>query len=64
MGAVLSCIQAVFRTIGSVIMTIVNAVGTVLKAIIDGVVAFFGIIVNCLTCGKMGGRRRRTTSHV
>ncbi len=45
-------------------MTIVNAIGTVLKAIIDGIVAFFGIIIGCLTCGKMGGRRKKTTSHV
>ncbi|KAI4866336.1 hypothetical protein F4820DRAFT_261250 [Hypoxylon rubiginosum] len=62
MGAVVSCIQSIFRTIGSVIMAIVAGVGNILHAIISGVVSFFGIIVGFLTCGYCGGRRHGTTT--
>ncbi|KAI1779374.1 hypothetical protein F4818DRAFT_404327 [Hypoxylon cercidicola] len=62
MGAVVSCIQSIFRTIGSVIMAIVAGVGNILHAIISGIVAFFGIIVGFLTCGYCGGRRRGATT--
>ncbi|KAH1271970.1 hypothetical protein KXW98_000069 [Aspergillus fumigatus] len=37
MGAVVSCIQGVFRSIGACLMGIVNTIGAVLKAIINGV---------------------------
>ncbi|KAL1606651.1 hypothetical protein SLS60_004057 [Paraconiothyrium brasiliense] len=67
MGAVVSCIQSIFRTIGNVLMTIVHAIGAVCTAIINGIVALFDIIISCLTCGKAGSRRRgmktRTTHH-
>ncbi|KAI1079569.1 hypothetical protein F5B20DRAFT_155989 [Whalleya microplaca] len=58
MGAVVSCIQSIFRTIGSVLMAIINGVGNILHAIISGIVAFFDIIVSFLTCGYCGSRRR------
>ncbi|KAF9698122.1 hypothetical protein EKO04_003826 [Ascochyta lentis] len=57
MGAVVSCIKSIFRTIGNCIMTIVNAIAAGLKAIINAIVAVFDIIISCLTCGR-GGRRR------
>ncbi|EHK43042.1 uncharacterized protein TrAtP1_001792 [Trichoderma atroviride] len=59
MGAVVSCFEAIFRTIGSVIMAIISGIGNMLTAIINGIVAFFGIIIGCLTCGRSGGRRHR-----
>lgn len=30
----------------------------------QGIVAFFSLLANCLTCGKAGGRRKATTSAV
>ncbi|CAD0023791.1 unnamed protein product [Aureobasidium pullulans] len=62
MGAVVSCITSVFRAIGSALMAVVNAIGAALKAIINGIVAVFDIIISCLTCGRGGGRRRKTTN--
>ena len=58
MGAVVSCIKSIFRTIGNCIMAIVNAIAGVLKAIINAIVALFDIIISCLTCGRGGSRRR------
>ncbi|KAH7359898.1 hypothetical protein BKA66DRAFT_573829 [Pyrenochaeta sp. MPI-SDFR-AT-0127] len=58
MGAVVSCIKSVFRTIGNCIMAIVNAIAAGLKAIINAIVALFDIIISCLTCGRGGSRRR------
>ncbi|KAI0201755.1 hypothetical protein F4808DRAFT_459523 [Astrocystis sublimbata] len=60
MGAVVSCVQSVFRTIGSVLMAIVNGVGSILQAIISGIVTFLDIIISFFTCGYCGGRRKRT----
>ncbi|KAL4898647.1 hypothetical protein BDV59DRAFT_197536 [Aspergillus ambiguus] len=63
MGAVISCIGDVFRSIGACLMGIVNAIGSVCKAIIDGVVTVIDVIISCLTCGYCGRRRgtmRRT----
>ncbi|KAI0119072.1 hypothetical protein F4814DRAFT_225038 [Daldinia grandis] len=60
MGAVVSCVQSIFRTIGNVIMAIVSGIGNILVSIINGIVSFFGIIVGFLTCGYCGGHRRRT----
>ncbi|OTA56896.1 hypothetical protein K449DRAFT_305809, partial [Hypoxylon sp. EC38] len=57
MGAVVSCVESIFRTIGNVIMAIVSGIGSILTAIINGIVAFFGIIVSFLTCGYCGHRR-------
>ncbi|KAI1091968.1 hypothetical protein F5B19DRAFT_492880 [Rostrohypoxylon terebratum] len=60
MGAVVSCVESVLRTIGSVIMAIIAGVGNILQAIISGIVTFFGIIVSFLTCGYCSsGRRHR-----
>ncbi|KAI1755730.1 hypothetical protein F4782DRAFT_527091 [Xylaria castorea] len=56
MGAVVSCIQSIFRTIGSVLMAIVNGIGSILTAIISGIVAFFDILITFFTCGYCGGR--------
>lgn len=61
MGAVVSCVEAIFRTIGNCLMTIVNAIGTALKAIINAIVSLFDIIISCLTCGRSGRRRTRMT---
>ncbi|KAI1424572.1 hypothetical protein F5Y12DRAFT_715146 [Xylaria sp. FL1777] len=62
MGAVVSCIESIFRTIGSVLMAIVNGVGNILHAIISGIVSFFDIIISFLTCGYCGRRRRMGVS--
>ena len=59
MGAVMSCIQSVFRTIGSVLMAIVHGIGSIIMAIVNGVIALFDIIISTLTCHRMGGRRRK-----
>jgi hypothetical protein len=56
-----SQIKSVFRTIGNCIMAIVNAIAAGLKAIINAIVSLFGIIISCLTCGRGGGGRKRTT---
>ncbi|KAI1320159.1 hypothetical protein F5Y16DRAFT_405707 [Xylariaceae sp. FL0255] len=58
MGAVVSCIESVFRTIGSVLMAIVNGIGSILMAIINGIVAFLDIVISFVTCGYCGGGRR------
>ncbi|RCI13831.1 hypothetical protein L249_8247 [Ophiocordyceps polyrhachis-furcata BCC 54312] len=60
MGAVISCIQACFRTIGNAIMAVISGIGGILQAIISAVVNFCGIIVRFLTCGYCGGSRART----
>jgi len=63
MGAIVSCFESICRTIGSVLMAIVNGIGAILTAIINGIVSFFDIIISCLTCGRGGGRSRRTRGH-
>ncbi|KAF2098053.1 hypothetical protein NA57DRAFT_76850 [Rhizodiscina lignyota] len=63
MGAVVSCIEGVFRAIGACIMAVVNGIGAILRAIIDGIVAVFDIIISCVTCQGFGGRRRRMRGH-
>ncbi|KAI1392288.1 uncharacterized protein F4822DRAFT_425497 [Hypoxylon trugodes] len=62
MGAVVSCIESIFRTIGNVIMAIVTGIGSILQAIISGIVTFFGIIVSFLTCGYCGRHRSTRTT--
>ncbi|KAI4116129.1 MAG: hypothetical protein LQ345_003408, partial [Seirophora villosa] len=57
-------IKAVFQSIGACIMAVVNGIGNILKAIINGIMSVFNIIISCLTCGRGGGRSRRTTAHV
>ncbi|KAK3393064.1 hypothetical protein B0H63DRAFT_516271 [Podospora didyma] len=65
MGAVVSCIGNLFKTIGRVIMAIINGIGSIIMAIVNGVVTFLDIIVSFLTCqgchsrrrSKIGGRR-------
>jgi len=59
MGAVVSCIRSVFQTIGSILMAIVNGIGRIITAIVNGIVSLFDIVIGCLTCHRMGGRRRR-----
>jgi len=62
MGCIVSCVQAVFHSIGACLMAIVNTIGAVLRAIIDGVVTVLDAIISCLTCGgcgRGGGRRHR-----
>ncbi|KAF2708294.1 hypothetical protein K504DRAFT_434635 [Pleomassaria siparia CBS 279.74] len=63
MGAVVSCIQSIFRTIGNCLMAIVNAIGAACTAVINAIVSLFGIIISCLTCGRGGGRRRGVKTH-
>jgi len=58
MGAVVSCFEAICRTIGSVLMAIVNGIGAVINAIVSGIVALFDIIISCLTCGSRSRRSR------
>ncbi|KAF2425811.1 hypothetical protein EJ08DRAFT_651966 [Tothia fuscella] len=57
MGAVVSCIQGVFRAIGNVLMAIVNGIASICMAIIGGIASVFNIIISCLTCGKAGHRK-------
>ncbi|GAP91847.1 hypothetical protein SAMD00023353_6700010 [Rosellinia necatrix] len=67
MGAVVSCIESIFRTIGNVLMAIVNGVGSILHAIISGIVSFLDILISFFTCGYCGRRRRmgtRTRRHM
>ncbi|KAF2689489.1 hypothetical protein K458DRAFT_427635 [Lentithecium fluviatile CBS 122367] len=52
MGAVVSCIQSIFRTIGNCIMAIVNAIAAACKAVINAIVSLFGIIISCLTVAR------------
>ena len=40
-------------------MSIVNGIGRIIMAIVNGIVTLFDIIIGCLTCQGMGGRRRR-----
>ncbi|KAF2263467.1 hypothetical protein CC78DRAFT_534057 [Lojkania enalia] len=58
MGAVVSCVQSILRTIGNCIMAIVHAIGAACTAVINAIVALFDIIISCLTCGRGGSRRR------
>ncbi|KFZ05067.1 hypothetical protein V501_08707 [Pseudogymnoascus sp. VKM F-4519 (FW-2642)] len=60
MGAVVSCITGMFRAIGAGLMAIVNGIGAILQGIIGAIVAFFDVLISCLTCGRGGGRRKRS----
>ncbi|KFA64040.1 hypothetical protein S40285_10188 [Stachybotrys chlorohalonatus IBT 40285] len=59
MGAVVSCVQSLFRTVGNAIMAVISGIGNILHAIINGIVSFFGILVSFFTCGYCGGKKRR-----
>ena len=61
MGAVVSCVSGLFRTIGNGIMAVISGIGNILHAIINAVVSFLGILVSFFTCGYCGGRRRGGT---
>ncbi|PMD54701.1 uncharacterized protein K444DRAFT_539300 [Hyaloscypha bicolor E] len=63
MGAVVSCIESIFRTIGNCLMAIVNGIASVLQAIIGAIASLFDIIISCLTCGRGGGRWRNRGMH-
>ncbi|KAH6646991.1 hypothetical protein BKA67DRAFT_663349 [Truncatella angustata] len=65
MGAVVSCIQNLFRTIGNCLMAIVNGIASILTAIIHGIASFFNILISFLTCGYCGRKRGagRTRGH-
>lgn len=57
--------EAIFRTIGQCILAVVHAIGAVLQAILNGIISLFDIIIGCLTCqGVRGRRRHRTTATV
>ncbi|ORY60568.1 uncharacterized protein BCR38DRAFT_397118 [Pseudomassariella vexata] len=60
MGAVVSCVQNLFRTIGNCLMAIVNGIASILTAIIHGIASFFTILISFLTCGYCGRRRGGT----
>ncbi|KAL2133335.1 hypothetical protein VTI74DRAFT_2530 [Chaetomium olivicolor] len=62
MGAVVSCIESCFRTIGRTLMAIVNGIGSIIMAIVNGIVNFLDIIIGCLTCNTCGGHRRHRTT--
>lgn len=40
-------------------MAVISGIGSILQAIIGAIVSFFGILVNFLTCGSCGGRRKK-----
>ncbi|CCF40110.1 hypothetical protein CH063_10768 [Colletotrichum higginsianum] len=67
MGAVVSCIQSVFRTIGNCLTSVISGIGGILHAIIGGIVSFCNIIISFLTCGycgrRGGGGRKTRTRH-
>ncbi|RFU33514.1 hypothetical protein B7463_g2807, partial [Scytalidium lignicola] len=58
MGAVVSCITGLFQAIGSCLMAVVNGIGAILQGIVGAIVAFFDILISCLTCRSSGRRRR------
>ncbi|KAK4964199.1 hypothetical protein LTR66_012422 [Elasticomyces elasticus] len=64
MGAVVSCFESLFQTIGACLMAIVHAIAAIFQAILNGIVALFDIIISCLTCGRAGRKRNRMTSAV
>ena len=43
-----------FRAIGAGLMAIVNGIGAILQGIIGAIVAFFDVLISCLTCGRGG----------
>lgn len=45
-------------------MAVITGVAGIIKAIINAIVAFFGIVISCLTCGSCGHRRHHTTRSV
>lgn len=45
-------------------MAIISGIGGILQAIIGAIVSFFGILINCLTCGSCGRRKRVGNSAV
>lgn len=78
-SAITSCFMAVVNAIVTVCKAIINVSAhlpetkpsketknTSLKLTqsSQGIVAFFALLANCLTCGKAGGRRKATTSAV
>jgi hypothetical protein len=50
------------RAIGAGLMAVVNGIASILTGIVNAIAAFFGVLINCLTCGRR--RRTRTTSVV
>jgi hypothetical protein len=58
MGAVVSCISNLLRTIGNGIMAVISGIGGILTSIINAIVSFLGILVSFFTCGYCGGKRR------
>ncbi|KAK1758557.1 hypothetical protein QBC47DRAFT_399454 [Echria macrotheca] len=62
MGAVVSCIESVFRAIGRTLMAIINAIGSIIMAIVNGVITVLDAIIGFLTCNTCGGHRRHRTS--
>ena len=54
-------IKGVFQSIGACIMAVINGIAGILKAIVNGIASVLDIIVSCLTCGRGGGRRHRST---
>jgi len=43
-------------------MAIVNGIGAILTGIVNAIVAFFDILISCLTCGRGGGRRHHRST--
>jgi phage-related protein len=63
MGAVVSCIKGILRTIGNCLSAIVNGIAGILQAIIRGIANVFNILISCLTCGHYGSTRSRMGHH-
>lgn len=53
------------QAIGSCIMAVIHAIGSIIMAIVNGIITIFDVIIGCLTCqgmkGRRGGRRNRAT---
>ena len=72
--AITSCFMAIVNGIVTVIKAIINVSDhnpiahrlaeqiRILTQQPQGIVAFFSLLANCLTCGKAGGRRKTTSA--
>lgn len=62
MGSVVSCIADALRAVGRAIMAVISAIGRAITAVVNGIVEFLMIIISCLTCNRVGRRRRGVTT--
>jgi hypothetical protein len=43
-------------------MAVISGIGAIITGVVNAIVSFFGVLISCLTCGRGGGRRKRTTT--